>query len=89
MLAVDAVHNLELRQIDHEDRGFDHIDEIKSRSRKHFAEVLQRAPRLEFDAAADYFASAGSSATWPEQNTKPFCAAACEYGPIAWGALRV
>src|SRR5260370_38401916 len=32
---------------------------------------------------------AGSNATWPEMNTKPFALIACEYGPIALGALGV
>src|SRR4029077_8242717 len=32
---------------------------------------------------------AGSNATWPEINTKPFALMACEYGPIALGALGV
>jgi len=49
----DAVHNLKLRKIDHEDRRLDDINEIQPRSGKHFAEVLQHAPCLEFDPAFD------------------------------------
>src|ERR1051325_8774204 len=32
---------------------------------------------------------AGSSATWPEQNTMPSALMACEYGPMACGASLV
>src|SRR6476660_7396919 len=35
------------------------------------------------------FPVAGSSATWPEMKTNPFALIACEYGPIALGALGV
>src|SRR5260370_15485530 len=32
---------------------------------------------------------AGSKATWPEMKTKPLALMACEYGPMALGALGV
>ena len=53
MLSVDSVHNLELTKIDHEDGRLDDVDEIQSRRRQHFAEILQHAARLEFDPAFD------------------------------------
>src|SRR5208282_6675838 len=53
MLCVHAVDDFKLGEIDHEDGGLDDIDEIQSRTREHFAEVLEHAPSLEFDPAFD------------------------------------
>ena len=53
------------------------------------AEIPEDLLRLRDDVALDDLPVTGSSAIWPAVKRKPLATTACEYGPMAAGALSV
>ena len=84
---VDRVERREVVDVGQEARRLDDVGERAAGRVEHGLEVAQRLLRLGLEPPSASWPVAGSSPSWPAQNTRSSVAIAWLYGPAAAGAV--